>query len=117
MAGRTPRHETKANCHKFTELEEEVIVRNILDMDARGFAPRPAGVEDMANDILELRRGEHVGTRWAYRFTQRRPELTSRFNRVYDFQKTYAKILSLLERSFGCAEYESKVQHPRLRFL
>ena len=27
LAGRTPRNETKANCHKLTEVEEEVIVR------------------------------------------------------------------------------------------
>ena len=26
MAGRTPLNETKANCHKLTEVEEEVIV-------------------------------------------------------------------------------------------
>lgn len=85
MAGQTPRAETKANCHKLTELEEEVIIRNILDMDARGFAPQPASVEDMANYILESRGGKRVRTRWAYRFIQRRPELKTRFNRVYDF--------------------------------
>lgn len=26
LAGRTPRNETKANCHKLTEVEEEVII-------------------------------------------------------------------------------------------
>lgn len=87
MAGRPSRRETKANSLKLTELEEEVIIRNILDMDARGFAPRPASVEDMANYILESRGGKRVGTRWAYRFIQRRPELKTRFNRVYDFQR------------------------------
>jgi hypothetical protein len=39
LAGRNPRNETKANCHKLTEVEEEVIVRYILDLDTRGFAP------------------------------------------------------------------------------
>ena len=58
MAGRTYRPETKANGLKLTKLEEEVIVRNILDMDSRGFAPWLAGVEDMANFILESRGGE-----------------------------------------------------------
>ena len=53
MASRTYRPETKANSLKLTELEEEVIIRNILDLDSRGFAPRLAGVEDIANYILE----------------------------------------------------------------
>jgi helix-turn-helix, Psq domain len=39
LASRNPRNETKANCHKLTEVEEEVIVRYILDLDTRGFAP------------------------------------------------------------------------------
>ncbi len=63
MASRTYRPETKANGLKLTELEEEVVCRNILELDARGFAPRLAGVEDMANYILESRGGKRVGTR------------------------------------------------------
>ena len=61
MAGRTPRSETRPNRQKLTKLEEEVIVRNILDLDSRGFAPRLASVEDMANYILESRGGKRVG--------------------------------------------------------
>jgi predicted HTH domain antitoxin len=63
MAGRTTRRESRANCHKLTELEEEVIIQRILDMDTRGFAPRLASVEDMANFILKSRGGKCVGTR------------------------------------------------------
>jgi hypothetical protein len=87
IAGRTYRPETKANSLKLTKLEEEVIIRNILDMDSRGFAPRLASVEDMANYILESRGGKRVGKLWAHRFVQRQPDLKTRFNRVYDFQR------------------------------
>jgi hypothetical protein len=87
MAGRTYRPDSKANCHKLTEVEEQVILQNILDMDSRGFAPRLAGVEDMANFILESRGGRRVGKLWAHRFVQRQPGLKTRFNRVYDFQR------------------------------
>jgi hypothetical protein len=87
IAGRTYRLETKANGLKLTELEEEVIVRNILDMDSRGFAPQLAGVEDMANFILKSQGGRRVGKLWAYRFVQQQPDLKTRFNRVYDFQR------------------------------
>jgi hypothetical protein len=55
MAGRTYRPETKANGLKLTELEEGIIVRYILDLDSRGFAPRLTSVEDMANLLLESR--------------------------------------------------------------
>ncbi|KFY92481.1 hypothetical protein V500_04176 [Pseudogymnoascus sp. VKM F-4518 (FW-2643)] len=87
MAGRTHRRETKANCLKLTELEEEVIIRHILKLDARGFAPQLASVEDMANYILESRRGQRVSKIWAHRFVQRRLELKTRFNRAYNFQR------------------------------
>jgi hypothetical protein len=53
---------------KLTKLEEEVIIRNILDVDSRGFAPWLAGIEDMANFILESQGGRRVGKLWAYRF-------------------------------------------------
>ena len=63
LASRPSRRETKANSLKLTELEEGVIIRHILDMDTRGFAPRPASVEDIANYILESRGGERVEMR------------------------------------------------------
>ena len=61
IAGRTPRPETKPNRAKLSELEEGVIVRYILDLDYRGFAPRLSGVEDMANYILDSRGARRVG--------------------------------------------------------
>ena len=59
--GRTSRLKTRLAVSKLTKLEEEVIIRYILDMDVRGFAPRLASVEDMANYILESREAQHVG--------------------------------------------------------
>jgi hypothetical protein len=85
--GRTPLSEYQPKGHNFTKLEEEVLVLHIVDMDERGFAPRLAGVEDMANYILDSRRARPVGKLWAHRFVQRRPELKTHFNRVYDFQR------------------------------
>jgi len=45
---------------KLTKLEEEVILWNILELDIRGFVSRLAGIEDMANYILELQGGKYV---------------------------------------------------------
>ena len=104
MAGRTYRPETTANGLKLTKLEEEVVCRNILELDSRGFAPRLAGVEDMANFILESRGGKRVGTRWAQRFVARRPELKTRFNRVYDFQRALCEDPELISAWFRLVE-------------
>lgn len=52
MNGHSTIHERRPANHNLTKTEEEVIVRYILDLDARGFAPRIAGVEDIANLIL-----------------------------------------------------------------
>jgi hypothetical protein len=52
-----------------------VIVRHILDLNARGFAPRLAAVKDIADSLLVERRCEPVGRNWAATFVKRRPEL------------------------------------------
>ena len=40
LHGITFRPETRPNCLKLTATEEQTIVRYILDLDSRGFAPR-----------------------------------------------------------------------------
>jgi hypothetical protein len=104
IAGRTYRPDSKANSQKLSELEEGVIIRYILDLDSRGFAPRLAGVEDIANYILESRGEKHVGTRWAQRFVQRNQELKTRFNRVYDFQRALCEDPELISAWFRLVE-------------
>jgi hypothetical protein len=87
MTSRQPISNYRLVAHKLTELEEEVIVQHIIDLDSRGFSPRLADVKDMANYLLETRRAKRVGKLWAHRFVQQRPELKTRFNRVYNFQR------------------------------
>ncbi|KFZ19990.1 hypothetical protein V502_03401 [Pseudogymnoascus sp. VKM F-4520 (FW-2644)] len=53
MNGRTTLHDRWPANHKLTELEETVLLRHILDINSRGFAPRLAGVEDIANYLLK----------------------------------------------------------------
>jgi hypothetical protein len=66
MAGRTHCPKTRPNRQKLSKLEEGVIIRYILDLDSRGFAPRLASVKDMANYILESRGADCVSKLWAY---------------------------------------------------
>ena len=82
-----PRDKSQPNYSKLSKLEEKVIVWYILDLDSRGFAPRLTSIEDIANYILESRGGKRIGKLWAHRFVQCQPDLKTRFNRVYDFQR------------------------------
>ncbi|APA10425.1 hypothetical protein SS1G_07084 [Sclerotinia sclerotiorum 1980 UF-70] len=86
--------------HNLTKLEEEVLIQYIIDMDERVFAPKLSGVEDMANYILESRGAKKVGKLWAHRFVKRYPELKTRFNRVYDFQRALCEDPKLIEEWF-----------------
>jgi hypothetical protein len=45
---------------KLIILEEEVIIRNILDIDSRGFVSRLAGIKDIANYILKSQGGKYI---------------------------------------------------------
>jgi hypothetical protein len=73
-AGRTSRRDNTPNSRIMTDLEEDVIVKHVLDLDARAFPPRIANVEAMANLLRATRHAPPVGTRWASRFVARRPD-------------------------------------------
>ena len=73
--------------HLLTQSEEDALAKYILDLDERGFPPRIASIEDMANLLLNKRDGGRVGHHWAERFVTRREELKTRSNRAYDFQR------------------------------
>ena len=104
IAGRTPRSETRPNCRKLNDIEEDTIIQNIISLDTRGFAPRLAGVEDMANLLLKSRGQNPVGKLWAHRFVQRQPQLKTRFNRVYDFQRALCEDPELISAWFQLVE-------------
>ena len=63
MDGKRARQDTRPKSARLTELEEKTLIRYILDLDTRGFAPRLRDVEDMANVIAESRDASRVGTR------------------------------------------------------
>ena len=78
--GKPHRPESRHAQHKLTTTEERTIVRYILDLDSRGFAPRLCEVADMADKLLAVRGGEPVGKHWAERFVTRSAELKMAFN-------------------------------------
>ena len=59
-------------------------------MDSRGLAPRPSTVREMANLLLEKRGTTpiiSVGEKWVYNFVKRRPLLSSRFSKRYNYER------------------------------
>jgi DDE superfamily endonuclease/Tc5 transposase DNA-binding domain/helix-turn-helix, Psq domain len=87
LRGIPPRRDISANSRRLTDLQESVLSEYILELDSKGFPPRLCVVEDMANRILATRQDERVGQRWAGNFVRRRPELRTRFQRKYDYQR------------------------------
>jgi hypothetical protein len=87
LRGIPPRRDISANSRKLTDLEEIVLVERILELHSKGYPPRLCIVEDMVNRIIELRDGKRVGSRWAANFVRRQPELRTRFQRKYDYQR------------------------------
>jgi DDE superfamily endonuclease/Tc5 transposase DNA-binding domain len=85
--GIQPRRDISANSRKLTNLEESVLVQYILDLSTKGFPPRLSVVEDMANRLLATRNQLRVGKHWVSNFIKRRPELRTRFQHKYDYQR------------------------------
>jgi hypothetical protein len=61
ITSRTYRPESKTNYYKLTNLEEDTIVRYILDLDSRGFASCLASIKDITNLLLESQGVLYIG--------------------------------------------------------
>ncbi|TVY62381.1 hypothetical protein Focb16_v004163 [Fusarium oxysporum f. sp. cubense] len=88
------------NSRKLDDLEEQVMVQYILDLDSRGFPPRHRDVEEMANRLLADRDASPVGKRWAINFIKRQPELKTRFQRKYDYQRAKCEDPTIIRNWF-----------------
>ena len=69
---------------KLTELEEEELVKYILNLNSRAFLPRPSGVADMANYLLAK---HNVGKNWVINFVKYCPDLWTCFTWNYNYQR------------------------------
>jgi hypothetical protein len=101
------RKETTPNSRKFTNNEEQVLLRKVLQLSTDGFPPQRAIVEEMANTMLQTKNPSHpqrVGTKWVANFVKRHPELSSVYNRKFDIQRAEVedpKLISLWFKLVG----------------
>ena len=103
LNGIKPRTETRANGHKLTEYEEEVLVKSLLDADKQGFSIRSEFLRGMAQILLRERTQDPtaiLGINWAYSFTKRRPELRTRYNRRITYQRAKQEDPKVLKEWF-----------------
>jgi hypothetical protein len=87
-----------------------LIVKYILNLDLRGFAPTYAAVRDMANRLLAARGANQVGVHWPRNFVKRTDSLTTRFNRAYDRQRALCEDPVLIRGWFELVE-QTKVKY------
>ena len=99
-AGRRLRRDCEANAKHFNNLEEDAIVRRILEESTRGFAPTKAGVGAMADKLLLERGSKPVGKNWVDNFVKRTPELRTRWSRPYDHQRAACEDPAVIQRWF-----------------
>lgn len=98
---------SRANSSKLTETEEESLEKWILSMDLRGAAPRPSMVREMA-DLLLQKRGTipvlTVGEKWVTNFVKRRPLLSSRFSKRYNFERAKCEDPKIITEWFNLVQ-------------
>ena len=88
------------NLQKLIMLEKEIIVREIFDLDSRRFPLRIYDVEDIVNRLLTIYDAIRVGLRWVSNFVKRQPELRTRWNRPYDYQRAQYEDPKIIEAWF-----------------
>jgi hypothetical protein len=72
---------------KLSHLEEEVIVQNILKLDAQGLSPTIALVKGMVDSICKARGVQPVGVNWSNNFIKRTLRLQVKLGRTYECQR------------------------------
>ena len=90
--------------------EEEVIAQHILYLEERGFPPRLAAVNDMADTLLAERGQLPIGRNWACNFVRRHPLLCTRTFRKYDYQRALCEDPELIRGWFRLVE-NMKAKH------
>ena len=103
-AGKRSRRDCEPNSKRLNKLEEEAIIRRILEESARGFAPTKAEVRAMANKLLEERGSNPVGKNWVDNFVKRTAELRTRWSRPYDHQRAACEDPVAIQRWFDLVQ-------------
>jgi hypothetical protein len=87
IQGRPSREDYIPTNKKLVGAEEEVLIRDILNLDSQGLSPSLSLIRDMADTFIKPRGGRGVGIKWAQRFIKRTPALEVKLGRTYECQR------------------------------
>ena len=110
IKGIPSRRDSTPNNRRLSSQEESAIVQYILELDSRGFSPRPSEVREMADLLLTERQESPVGQKWVSNFINRRPEIKTKFSRKYDYKR------ALCEDLYIIGEWFRLVQNTRAKY-
>jgi hypothetical protein len=88
---------------KLSTIEEDALLRHLIDMDERGFSLRPRDLAEMANVLIaeDTRQArDKVGKNWPTNFISRHPEIKTRVNRKYDYQRAQCEDPEIIQGWF-----------------
>ncbi len=94
--GGTSREDYTPSSKRLSYIEEEVIVKNILELDAQGLSPTTRLVKEMADAICKSRGVPPVGVKWANTFIKRTPALEVKLGRTYECQRRLCEDLKVI---------------------
>ncbi|KFY99697.1 hypothetical protein V498_00575 [Pseudogymnoascus sp. VKM F-4517 (FW-2822)] len=104
IKGMPSRRDCTPNSRKMTPYEESALVQYILDLDSRGFPPRPQAVQEMADLLLSERGKSPIGKNWTTNFIKRRTELKAKFSRKYDYKRAKCEDPKIIEGWFSLVQ-------------
>jgi hypothetical protein len=107
IKGKQYRIEQRANSHRLSKNEEASLVKWILSRDARGVAPRPSHVAEMANILLGSA-AQPLGKNWVSSFINRNIEVKSRFTRRYNYSRAKCEDPKVIKAWFNQLEEARK---------
>ena len=84
LKGRKPRSGTRANNHILSSIQEEVLVKQILNADKRGFPICPEFLRQMVQILLQEQTSTstpNIGVNWASSSVKRHLQVRTQFNR------------------------------------
>ena len=100
MDGTQSKSDTIPRTQRLTPAEEDMLIQKVLQLDSHGLPIRLDTLRDFASAITQGRGQPRVGSKWAYNFIQRTPELKTRMIRSMNYRRALSEDPKLIGEWF-----------------